>query len=167
MSWAATCVWKGCSPTMQSKTQVSLLILLVLGLHAVPVIFYQGNRQTRWPFLAWAMYAQASRPGPIAVAQRRLIATSTSGQHEEITAHLVGLPGPAFRNRYITPLWNGDSTPAYELIERLNRRRDDPVVQLRMEGERLTLVDTGVATETLPVVTYRADTSASRGGTSP
>jgi hypothetical protein len=151
---------------MQSKTRNSLLILLVLGLHAVPVIFYQGNRQTRWPFLAWAMYAQASKPGPIAVLQRRLIATSASGVDKEITADFVGLPGPAFRNRYVTPLWNGDSTAAHELIERLERRWDDPVVQLRMEGERLTLVDTGVVKETLPVVTYPTDSSVSSGGTS-
>jgi hypothetical protein len=147
---------------MSLKTRISLLILLIIGLHAVPVLSYQGERQTRWPFLAWAMYARSYPPGPITVATRRLVATYASGKEEEVTQRLVGLPTPAFKKTYIAPLWKGDSTPAYQLIERLNRGRSDPVVQLRLEGERRLLVDTGVVRETLPVVTYRAQPSASR-----
>lgn len=152
---------------MQSKTRISLLILLVIGLHAVPVLSYQGELQTRWPFLAWAMYARAYRPGPIVVVMARLVATSASGKEEEITAPQVGLPGPAYKKTYVGPLSKGDSTPAFELIHRLNRERDDPVVQIRLEGDRLILADTGVVKEPLPVVTYRADPAASRGGTRP
>ena len=55
---------------MQLKTRISLFILLIIGLHAVPVVFYQGERQTRWPFLAWAMYSQSYPAGPITVAKR-------------------------------------------------------------------------------------------------
>ena len=147
---------------MSQKTRISLLILLVIGLHAVPVLSYQGERQTRWPFLAWAMYARSYPPGPIAIATRRLVATYASGKEEQVTERLVGLPGPALMKTYIAPLWKGDSMPAYELIQRLNRGRSDPVVQLRREGERRLLVDTGVVREALPVVTYRAHPSASR-----
>ncbi len=146
---------------MHPKTWVSLFILLVLGLHALPVLSYQGLRQTRWPFLAWAMYAKSYPPGPIEATTRRLIGTTASGKEEEVTAHGAGLPGPAFRNAYIAPLWRGDSAPAYELIHRLNRERADPVVQLRLEGERQVLTDTGVVTEVLPEAVYRADPSAS------
>lgn len=147
---------------MRPKTRISLLILLVIGLHALPVLSYQGERQTRWPFLAWAMYARSYPPGPVAVATRRLIATFASGKEEKVTAGVVGLPGPAFQETYIAPLWKGDSTPAYELIRLLNRERKDPVVRLRLEGERQTLVDTGVVKEVLPVLTYQAHSSGSR-----
>jgi hypothetical protein len=147
---------------MQLKTRISLFILLIIGLHAVPVVFYQGERQTRWPFLAWAMYSQSYPAGPITVAKRRLVMTLASGKEEEVTAPVVGLPKFAFREIYIAPLWNGDSAPAYELIQRLNRERRDSVVQLRLEDVRQTLVDTGVVKETLPALIYKAHPSGSR-----
>jgi hypothetical protein len=147
---------------MQVKTRISLLILLVIGLHAVPVLSYQGERQTRWPFLAWAMYSRSYPPGPITVAKRRLVATFASGKEAEVTGPLVGLPTPAFRGIYIAPLWQGDSTPAYELIRRLNRGRSDPVVRLRLEELRQTLVDTGVVKEMAPALIFQAHPSGSR-----
>jgi hypothetical protein len=149
-------------PAMQSRTRISLLILLIISLHAVPVVSYQKARQTRWPFLLWAMYAKSYPPGPIVVQRRRVMAASAGGKEEEITAQMVGLPTPAFRNIYVTPLWNGDSALGSELIRRLNDHRDDPVVQLRLEGEQLILADTGTVREPLPTVTYRADPSAPR-----
>jgi hypothetical protein len=147
---------------MQPKTRLSLLILLVIGLHAVPALFYQGERQTRWPFLSWTMYAKSFPPGPITMATRRLVATSASGKQEEVTPKLLGMPMPAFRNAYVTPLWQGDSSPAYVLIQRLNQGRSDPVVRLSLEGLRLTLVDTGVVKDSLPVLTYQVHPSGSR-----
>jgi hypothetical protein len=150
------------TPAMQPKTRISLLILLIICLHAVPVVSYQKARQTRWPFLLWAMYAKSYPPGPIVVVRRRVMATSAGGKEEEITSRLVGLPGPAFRNTYVAPLWNGDSALGSELMRRLNDKRDDPVVRLRLEGEQLILTDTAVVREPLPTVTYRADPSAPR-----
>jgi hypothetical protein len=147
---------------MQSKTRISLLILLVIGLHAVPVLFYQGERQTRWPFLSWTMYAKSFPPGPITMAMRRLVATSASGREEEVTPELLGMPMPAFRNAFVTPLRQGDSSPAYVLVQRLNQGRSDPVVRLRLEGLRLTLVDTGVVKDSVPVLTYQVHPSGSR-----
>lgn len=147
---------------MRSRTRISLLILLIIGLHAVPVLSYQGQRQTRWPFLAWAMYARSYPPGPIMVVTGRVLATSASGKEEEVTPQLVGLPTPTYRQTYLAPLLKGDSTPVGGLIRLLNRERHDPVIQLRLEGEKLILADTGVVKETIPAVTYRADASASR-----
>ena len=147
---------------MQLRTRISLFILLIIGLHAVPVLFFQGERQTRWPFLAWAMYSRSYPPGPITVAKRRLVATLASGKEEEVTAPFVGLPSPAFREIYIAPLWNGDSAPAYELIQRLNRERRDPVVRLRLEDVRQTLAGTGVVMDTLPALIYQARPSGSK-----
>jgi hypothetical protein len=147
---------------MQAKTRISLFILLILGLHAIPVLWYQGERQTRWPFLAWAMYARSFPPGPIDMTTRRLVATFASGKEEQVTGPLVGLPSPAFQKAYVTPVWRGDSAPAYELIQRLNRRGTDPIVQIRFEGESQTLVDTGVVTTALPVLIFHAQPARAR-----
>ena len=147
-----------------SKLWISALILLVLGLHAIPVISYQGHRQTRWPFLAWAMYARSFPPGPIQTLDRTLLGRTAGGAEEEVTAGLAGLPRPPFRDAYITPLFDGDSAVARELLERLNRERDDPFVEIRTSGQRYTIADDGVVREELPVFTYRSPRSTSRGG---
>ena len=144
------------------KVWISTLILLVLGLHAVPVVFYQGHRQDRWPFLAWAMYAKSHPPGPVETMNRLLIGTTSKGKEEEVSPGLVGLSKPAFRNAYVNPLYQGDSASARELISRLNRGRGDPFVELRTVGMKYTLSRTGVVTEELPVITYRAALSGSR-----
>lgn len=139
-----------------SKLWISTLILLVLGLHALPVISYQGHRQTRWPFLAWAMYARSYPPGPIQTMDRTLVGTTGSRAEEEVTNRLVGLPWPAFRNAYVNPLFDGDTAVARELMERVNRGREDPFVEIRTSGRRYTLVEDSVVTEDLPVFTYRS-----------
>jgi hypothetical protein len=74
----------------------------------------------------------------------------------------VGLPSPAFQKAYVTPVWRGDSAPAYELIQRGNRRATDPIVQLRFEGESQTLVDSGVVTTALPVLIFHARPAQTR-----
>jgi hypothetical protein len=66
------------------------------------------------------------------------------------------------KQRYLVPIANGDLSPAPELIDRLNRHRDDPVVQLRLEGETYMVSDTGIVKTDDPVVTYRPDRPASR-----
>ena len=140
----------------QPKLWISLLILLVLGLHALPVLSYQGYQQTRWPFLTWAMYARSYPPGPIQVVVRRLIARATSGAEREVTYYQVGLSKAAFRNAYLVPLSKHDSVAARELLTRLNQKRDDKLVRIRLEQVRSTLSDTGVAREELPVIDYQA-----------
>lgn len=146
----------------QPKLWISLLILLAIGLHAVPVVFYQGQRQTRWPFLAWAMYAKSLPPGPIETKQRRLVGVTLNGDEETVTAPLVGVSRSTFGRTYIQPMWAGDSTAALALITRLNREREDPFVAVRLEGETYTVTDTGVVKEPFPPVIYRADRSGKR-----
>lgn len=147
---------------MHTKTRISLFILLILGLHAIPALWYQGERQTRWPFLAWAMYARSFPPGTIDMTTRRLVATFASGKEEQVTGPLVGLPSPAFQEAYVTPVWRGDSAAAYELMQRLNRVGTDPIMQLRFEGESKTLVDSGVVTTALPVLIFHAGPARAR-----
>ena len=143
----------------QPKVWISLLIVLVIGLHALPVLSYQGHRQTRWPFLAWAMYARSYPPGPIQVVQRSIVATTAAGEEQEITPYLVGLSKPAFRNAYLVPLAKEDSAAARELLGRINADRQVPFVRLRLGGIQSTLADTGVVRDSLPVFVYRADAS--------
>lgn len=145
----------------QRKTLISIVILLVIGLHAVPVL-YRSERGTLWPFMQWAMYKNSRKPGPIDVHQRRILAISSKGARDTVTPHLLGLSITVLKQRYLGPLGTGDLSSAPELIDRLNRNRDDPVVELRLEGETYTVTDTGIARRDDPVVTYRADLSPSR-----
>jgi hypothetical protein len=139
---------------MKYKTGVSVFIILVLALHALPVLSYQGVRQTRWPFLAWAMYAKSYPPGPIVVTIRKLVGVSTDGTRREVTPFLVGLSGPAFRNTYLLPLENGDSAVARRLGNTVNREGRDIMTQLRLETTQYRLVDSGVVVDTAPPVTF-------------
>jgi len=141
----------------QSKTWISLLIVLVIGLHALPVLSYQGHRQTRWPILAWAMYARSYPPGPIQVVQRSIVAATATGEEQEITPHVVGLSKPAFRNAYLVPLAKQDSAAARELLHRLNVQRDVPFVRLTLGGVQSTLSDTGVVRDSFPLIVFRAE----------
>jgi hypothetical protein len=149
---------------VSAKTRVSILILVVLALHALPVLSYQGVRQTRWPFLAWAMYARSYPAGPIEVVLRELVAVSPQGAQHEVGPKDVGLSGPAFRNNYLAPLSRGDTVAGQWLIDRLNRLRADSVTQVRIETVRYRLVDgnPGVAVDTMTVVAYPASHIAER-----
>jgi hypothetical protein len=138
-----------------SKVWISALILLILGLHALPVLSYQGTRQTRWPFLTWAMYAKSHPPGPIETMNRFLVGTTATGKTDSVTPRVVGLSKDAFRNAYLNPLYRGDSVPAHELLIRINRARTDPIVELRTIGTKYAIADTGIVTEQLPVFVYR------------
>lgn len=148
--------------TSSTKTWISVLILVVLGLHAVPVVSYQGVGQTRWPFLAWAMYARAYKKGPIETMDRRIVGTTASGAEFEINSGIVGLSRPTLRTLYMNPMNKGDTAAAQALLSRLNQDRSDPILEVRLEGTRYTLADTGVVTEPLPVATYRAPGGAGR-----
>jgi hypothetical protein len=141
---------------------VSLFLLLVLGLHAVPVLFYQGTRQTRWPFLAWAMYAQSYPPGPIEAFTRQLFAISRHGTRRAINYKDVGLSSPGFSSGYLAPFGRGVTAAGRWLVDRLNRVGPDSVAELRLETLRYRLVDSGVALDTLPPVVYSAQHRATR-----
>jgi hypothetical protein len=147
---------------VSAKTRISLFLLLVLGLHALPVLSYQGARQTRWPILTWAMYARSYPAGPIEIVTRELIMVPRSGPSRAISQYDVGLTWPAFNNNYLAPLSRGDSAAARWLIDRLNTTGPDSVAELRLQTIRHRLVEPGVATDTLPPQVYPATPSAAR-----
>jgi hypothetical protein len=79
-----------------------------------------------------------------------------------VTAYLVGMSQTALRNKYLQPMWSGHSSAAQQLMRRLNQKRDDPFIELRIEGETYTLSEGHIVTEELPVTAYRLNTSGSR-----
>jgi hypothetical protein len=145
----------------QSKVWISIGILVVIGLHAVPVLS-AGLRKRTWPFLDWAMYKDSRAPGPIQVKKKRIFAVTQTGQKERVTPSLLGSTGYGLHALYEVPLLRNDSAAAQDLFRRLNLQRQDPFVELRVESETYTVSDTGVVKRDNPVITYRAAPPPSR-----
>jgi hypothetical protein len=145
----------------QSKAWISIGILVVIGLHAVPVLS-AGLRKQVWPFLDWAMYKDSRAPGPIQVKKKRIFAVTQSGRKERVTPTLLGSTGYGLHALYEVPMLRNDSAAARDLFKRLNVQRQDPFVELRVESETYTVSDTGVVRKDNPVITYSAASSPSR-----
>jgi hypothetical protein len=140
----------------EPKTWISLAILTVIALHAVPILSYQGYRQNRWPILAWAMYAKSYPAGPVQTESRHLVGMTQEGKRLEITPWLAGVPQAAMGKAFVRPLLQGDSAKAGQLFGRLNQSRPDPVIEIRVEQERWAVSDTGLVHEVLPITSYHA-----------
>ena len=143
----------------QSKVWISTVILLVIALHAVPV-FHAGLRKRIWPILDWAMYKDSRPAGPIRAYKKHITGITARGQRESVTTDLTGVSITSFNMLYLQPMWTRDSSAARQLFDRLNRVREDPFVELRLESETYTVTDSGVVREDNPVITYRADAAA-------
>ncbi len=79
-----------------------------------------------------------------------------------MTAELLGSTGYGLHALYEVPLLRNDSAIARQLFKRLNLRRQDPFVELRLESETYTVSDTGIVRQENPIITYRASPSPSR-----
>jgi hypothetical protein len=145
----------------QPKIWVSIFILLIIALHAVPALNRDLKKRV-WPFLDWAMYKDSRPAGPIQAKKKRIVGLTLKGQKEEVTPFLVGSSGFALQALYEQPMWNGDSSAAQRLFRRVNLKREDPFVEFRLESATYTVTDTGVVEEDNPVVTYRAGLPPSR-----
>jgi hypothetical protein len=151
----------------QPKLWVSVLIVLAIGLHAVPAILRPGVRQVTWPFLVWGMYKESRGPGPITADRRRIIAVTASGSGKQLEADVTGLSTPALGRDFVKPMMEGDSVAARRLFHRINVGRSDPFVELRVEIERYTIADTGLVRNDTPIMAYRLDPADAKRGTSP
>ena len=143
----------------EPKTWISVAILSVIALHALPILSYQGYRQTRWPILAWAMYAKSYPAGPVQTDRRRLVGVTAGGERIPINSVMAGVPQAAMGKAFIRPLMQGDSAAAKVLFGRLNRDRTDPVTEIQVEVELFEVTDTGLVTRKVSPVTYH-DASA-------
>jgi hypothetical protein len=143
----------------EPKTIISIAIILVILLHAAPLL-YRAERKTMWPFLDWAMYKDSRPAGPIRAYKKHITGITARGQRESVTTDLTGVSITSFNMLYLQPMWTRDSSAARQLFDRLNREREDPFVELRLESETYTVTDSGVVREDNPVITYRADAAA-------
>lgn len=141
--------------TDRRKRLASAVILLVIGLHAVPVI-YSPERGTLWPFMVWAMYKHSRPTGPVEVNQRRILVVTATGATDTVTPYRLGVSPTVLDQRYHRPLMGGDTSVVPRIFERLNQGRTDPYVELRLVSETYTVTDTGLARRDNPVVSYRA-----------
>jgi hypothetical protein len=148
------------------KLGISLLIVLVIGLHAAPVVFYQGGAQTYWPFLAWAMYKNSRPPGPIQARRTRLVGITADGTEHRIGTRDVGLPRHVVRDFFTDSLRGNNAALAQQFMRRLNRHRKDPFVEVRVVGQVFSLTPTGIVIRDNPVIRFVADSSTSNVGAS-
>jgi len=137
------------------KALVSAVIVLVIALHAVPLVV-SAERGTLWPFMVYAMYKHSRPTGPVEVNQRRILAVTASGVRDTVTDRLLGVSVTVLDQQYHRPLMTGDSSVVPAIFERLNRGRTDPYVELDLVSETYTVTDTGLARRANPVETYRA-----------
>jgi hypothetical protein len=144
-----------------SKTAISIAIVLVIALHAVPVLSARIRLRT-WPFLEWTMYHNALAAGPVRADVRRLVAVTSSGREMAVDKNLAGVSSFVLIRQYIQPIQAGDSSAARRLLVRLNRERDDSFVEIRLKVETYTVTDTGLVRTVQPVITYRNDSQSSR-----
>jgi hypothetical protein len=108
------------------------------------------------------MYKDSRPPGPITMWKPRITGVTAKGESEPVTPFLVGLSGFALVREYIQPMLSGDSAAARRLITQLNRERQDPIVEIRLDRETYTATDTGIVRKDDPPITYRVRPSESR-----
>lgn len=144
-----------------SKTAISIAILLVLALHAVPVVSARVRLRT-WPFLEWTMYHNALPAGPVKADVRRLVAVTADGREVPVDKNLAGLSSFVLIREFIQPIQAGDSSAARRLLTRLNRQPDGGFVEIRLKVTTYAVTDTGMVQTVQPVISYRNDSLLSR-----
>jgi hypothetical protein len=166
------------SSLQRSKLFISILILLVIGLHSLPILQgLLGKKQTFWPFMSWTMYRGSySGEQPVQTVIRRTIAITAMGQEVDVESAFVkqsqsffnlfpwghvddsetlGLRYFSFARFYLKPMWRGDFSTAISLADRMNRNRDVPIVEFRLENDIYTVSDRGIIEEFKPFISYR------------
>ena len=168
------------SDIQQSKLFISILILLIIGLHPLPILQeLQMGRQSFWPIMAWGMYRHShDSKSSIQTVIRYTIAITSSGEELSIESiftqqygrldffnlfrprstadsNFVGLNYFGLSRLYLGPMWGGDAAAAQRLADRLNRAREARIVEFRLESEIYTVTGTGIVKEDNPVITYR------------
>jgi hypothetical protein len=139
----------------QSKRIISIAILLLIALHAVPVL-HSGMRKRMWPILDWAMYKDSRPAGPIQADKRRLVAVTATGSTERVGRENLGVSSFVIDRLYFRPMRSGDMTAAQALLDRLNAKRTEPFVEVRLESETYRVTDTGIVRTENPAIVYRA-----------
>ena len=149
--------------TRHRRTLISIAVILVVALHAVPVAYPYA---TLWPIMHWGMYRNSKAPGPIFTRERKVFATTASGTTAAITPEYTGLASFTLERDYFRPMSRGDSAAPARLLAKLNQQRQaDPFVEVRLEIAKYTATDSGIVKEDEPVIRYRAEPDSNRGQT--
>ena len=143
------------------KVLISTVIILIIALHAVPVV-HAGLRKRIWPFLDWAMYKDPIAPGPIQTERRRIVGVTAKGEKQEITNDDLALSAWAMERQYVQPMKAGDSTTVRELFKQVNRERTDSFVELRLEMAIYRATPSGIVEDDQPAIVYQVNPSPSR-----
>jgi hypothetical protein len=143
------------------KVLVSIAILLIILLHALPVL-HRGLRKRVWPFLDWAMYKDAVAAGPVRADIRQLVGVTRAGGRIDVDDDTVGVSSFVMDRLYIKPMLQGDSSAARQLAGLLNRERRDSIIEIRLETETYTATDSGIVKSESPDIAYRVGPSDSR-----
>jgi hypothetical protein len=140
-----------------SKLTISILIILVVGLHGLPVLLnLQGKKDRIWPIMGWSMYRNArDSHQPVQAVIRRLIGVTVRDNKVDIKPEHGGLGYYAFYPLYLRPMWQGNASTAQELAARVNAYRDDPIVEFRLTSETYTVTNHGLVKEDKQGYTYR------------
>jgi hypothetical protein len=136
------------------KVLVSIAILLIIVLHAVPVLSRTWRKRV-WPFLDWAMYKDAVPAGPVRADIRQLVGVTRTGGRIDVDDDTVGVSSFVMDRLYIKPMMQGDSSAARQLAGLLNRVRRDSIVEIRLETETYTATDSGIVKSQPPAIAYR------------
>jgi hypothetical protein len=126
---------------LNGKIWTSLWIVLVISLHAVPVVLRERPNPTTWPWLPWAMYKDSRPAGPIVAERRRLSGVTASGRTVTVEEDSAGLSRFVVNRTYVRPWLLGDTAAAPRLFAHLNQRRSDPFVKLQLSVETYTVTD--------------------------
>lgn len=126
-----------------ARRNVSLFILVILSLQAVPVMReWTGARETLWPFLAWGMFRHSSGP-PVQADRLRMYGSTRQGSRL-VGAADTGFDRFGFRRYYQRPILAGDSNAVQELAGRLGDRWGVPVDSVVLERTAFTLSREGL-----------------------
>ncbi len=136
------------------KVLVSIAILLIIVLHAVPVLSRHWRKRV-WPFLDWAMYKDAVPAGPVRADIRQLVGVTRTGGRIDVDDDTVGVSSFVMDRLYIKPMMQGDSSAARQLAGLLNRERRDSIVEIRLETETYIATDSGIVKSQPPAIAYR------------
>lgn len=136
------------------KVLVSIAILLIILLHAVPVLSRTWRKRI-WPFLDWAMYKDAVAAGPVKADIRQLVGVTRSGGRIDVDDDTVGVSSFVMDRLYIKPMLQGDSSAARQLAGLLNRERRDSIVEIRLETKTYIATDSGIVKSEPPAIAYR------------
>jgi hypothetical protein len=139
------------------KLYISIAILILCGLHALPVLQeLRGTRQTFWPVMAWGMYRHAHDPTrPIQASLNRIVAITAEGEPLHIGPPEVGLQYFAFHRFYLGPMSTGNPAAARALADRISRHPQERIIELRVESATYMVTETGLVKDSNRIATYR------------